>query len=245
MNLCGWLRIMGDVSAERADRNTAAARIHANITTWARPYLGRIAPCRLGEDDVDEAVQHLLSRCALGSARFKGSTEGEAHSWCMRVLANKGRDICREKRRTVSTTRDDDDDNARSFEPAVEADMRSLAISALQEIFGAIQEELPRLHRKQDIDGLMRSVRCHVEARMGASLEEQVLAYAANEIDAVKAKNRVYQYRNRGRKAACEALASLVAQGRYAALDVEDARRLIGCDVRSEQAETSPKKVLS
>lgn len=232
MNLCGWLRIMSDPSVERGDRNSAAARLHSNLSAWAGRYLGRVAPCRLGDDDVDEAVQHLLTRCALGSARFDGSTEGEAHSWCMRVLANKGRDLCREKRRNVSTTRDDDGDGPRSFEPAVEADMRTLAVSALQEIFGAIHEELPRLHRKQDLEGLVRSVRCHVEARMGATVEEQIAAYAASEADATKAKNRVYQYRNRGRKAACEALASLVAQGRYATEDVEDARRLIGCDVR-------------
>lgn len=249
MNLCGWLRIMGDAGAERGDRNTAAARIHSNLSAWAGPYLGRVAPCRLGDDDVDEAVQHLLTRCALGSARFNGGSEGEAHSWCMRVLANKGRDICRDKRRNVSTTRRDDDDTPRSFEPAVDADLQSLAIAALQEIFGALQEELPRLHRKQDLDGLVRSVRCHVEARMGASLEEQVAAYATSETDATKARNRIYQYRNRGRKAACEALTSLVAQGRYAHEDVEDARRLIGCDVagdvRPGVADASSKKVLS
>jgi DNA-directed RNA polymerase specialized sigma24 family protein len=247
MNLCGWLRLVGDTGIAARERNEAATRIRANVMSWARPYLGRAAPCKLGDDDVDETVQHLLTRCALGTSRFNGSSEGEAHSWCMRVVLNKGRDICRERRRNVSTTREDDEGEPRSFEPAVEADLRPLAIESLQEIFAAIQDELPRLHRKQDIEGLVRSVRCHVEARMGASLEEQVTEYGGDvpegegEKALVRARNRVYQYRKRGREAACEALSSLVAQGRYAPEDVDDARRLIGCDVQVSR----PEKVLS
>lgn len=241
MNLCGWLVMVSDPGLARRERNDIATRIHSTVGTWAKPYLFRVAPCRLGEDDVDEAVQHLLMRCTLGSSRFKGTTEGEAHSWCMRVLANKGRDICRSKRRLVPGTldaSDDDDDRPRVAEPSVDPDQSAMAMRALSAIFEAIAAELPRLHRKQDVEGIVRSVRVHVEARMGATIEEQCATYGEGEPMSTKVQNRVYQYRNRGRRAACEALSSLVAQGRFAPEDVEDARRLLGCDVGGDVSET-------
>lgn len=233
MNLCAWLTMASEPGISARERNDVATRIHANVGTWAKPYLFRVAPCRLGEDDVDEAVQHLLMRCTLGSSRFKGTSEGEAHAWCMRVLANKGRDLCRRRRRLVTGTldADDDDERARVAEPAVDPDQSAMAMRALSSIFEAIAAELPRLHRKQDVEGIVRSVRVHVEARMGATIEEQCATYGEGEPMSTKVQNRIYQYRNRGRRAACEALSSLVAQGRFAPEDVEDARRLLGCDV--------------
>ncbi|MBX3227336.1 MAG: hypothetical protein KIT84_34630 [Labilithrix sp.] len=251
MQLAAWLTMVSDPGLAARERNGVFARIHATVNGWAKPYLFRVAPCRLGEDDVDEAVQHLLTRCALGSARFKGKTEGEAHAWCMRVLANKGRDICRARRRLVTgqlDAGDDDDDRPRVAEPSVDPDNTALAVRAIEAVFAAIHAELPRLHRKQDVDGIVRSVRVHVEARMGATIEEQCATYAADEAPpgqapSTKAQNRVYQYRNRGRKAACEALSSLVAQGRFAPEDVEEARRLLGCDVADGGATAA--KVLS
>ena len=250
MSLCAWLTMVADPGLRVRERNEVFARVHANVNVWAKPYLFRVAPCRLAEDDVDEAVQHLLTRCALGSARFKGTSEGEAHSWCMRVLANKGRDLCRSKRRLVTgqldAGGDDDDDRPHVREPSVEPDHSALAIRAIEAVFAAIHGELPRLHRKQDVEGIIRSVRVHVEARMGATIEEQCAAYGGEGEDPAKAKvqNRIYQYRNRGRKAACEALSSLVAQGRFAPEDVEDTRRLLGCDVSAGSADIQT-KVLS
>jgi DNA-directed RNA polymerase specialized sigma24 family protein len=248
MNLCAWLMMVSDPALPPRERNGAASRIRSNLNGWARPYLFRVAPCRLGDDDVDEAVQHLLTRCALGASRFKGTSEGEAHSWCMRVLLNKGRDLCREKRRMISTTVDDDDEGRAPREPSVDPDLRGMAMKTIQEVFEAIQLELPRLHRRQDIEGIMRSVRCHLEARLGATIEEQIATYGdgapTTGKEATRAQNRVYQYRNRGRKAACEALSSLVAQGRFAPEDVEDARRLLGCDIGAEEKDKE-KKALS
>jgi DNA-directed RNA polymerase specialized sigma24 family protein len=233
MNLCGWLTMVSDAGLSPRERNDVAARIHATVGAWAKPYLFRVAPCRLGEDDVDEAMQHLLVRCTFGTSRFRGSSEGEAHSWCMRVLANKGRDICRSRRRMIPGMlgeRDEDDRSPRVPEPTTDPDASGIEIRALETILAAIADELPRLHRKQDIEGLLRSVRVHLEARMGATIEEQCEKYGAGESLSTKLQNRIYQYRNRGRKAACEALSALVAQGRFALEDVEDARRLIGCD---------------
>lgn len=234
MNLCAWLTIVADPGVSARERNDVATRIHSTVGSWAKPYLFRVAPCHLNEDDVDEAVQHLLTRCALGTARFKGKSEGEAHSWCMRVLANKGKDICRGKRRLVTSSldsTDDDDDGPHVREPSVEPDGSALAVRAIQSVFDAIHAELPRLHRKQDLEGILRSVRVHVEARMGATLEEQCVTHGEGDTTSTRVQNRIYQYRNRGRKSASEALASLVAQGRFAPDEVEDVRRLLGCDL--------------
>lgn len=239
MNLCAWLMMVSEPGLPARERNDVATRIFTTVGTWARPYLFRVAPCRLGDDDVDEALQHLLMRCTLGSSRFQGRSEGEAHSWCMRVLANKGRDLCRRKRRLVTgmlDASDDEDERPRVAEPSVDPDQSAMAMRTLTAIFEAIAAELPRLHRKQDLEGLLRSVRVHVEARMGATIEEQCATYGDGEPMSTKVQNRIYQYRNRGRKAACEALSSLVAQGRFSPEDVEDARRLLGCEV-SEPAD--------
>jgi len=251
MNLCAWLTMVADPALPPRERNGVFARIHSNVNVWAKPYLFRVAPCRLAEDDVDEAVQHLLTRCALGSSRFKGTSEGEAHSWCMRVLANKSRDLCRSKRRLVTgqldTSGDDDDERPRVREPSVDPDGTALTIRTIEAVFAAIHAELPRLHRKQDVEGIIRSVRVHVEARMGATIEEQCATYGGEGEDpsSTKVQNRIYQYRNRGRKAACEALTSLVAQGRFEIEDVEDARRLLGCDVTGAGSADIQTKVLS
>jgi len=162
MNLCAWLTMVADPALPPRERNGVFARIHSNVNVWAKPYLFRVAPCRLAEDDVDEAVQHLLTRCALGSSRFKGTSEGEAHSWCMRVLANKSRDLCRSKRRLVTgqldTSGDDDDERPRVREPSVDPDGTALTIRTIEAVFAAIHAELPRLHRKQDVEGIIRSV---------------------------------------------------------------------------------------
>ena len=53
----------------------------------------------------------------------------------------------------------------------------------------------------------------------------------------VKARNRVYQYRNRGRKAGCGALTALVGEGRLGPDDIEHAVRILGCDVHHGEPE--------
>jgi hypothetical protein len=163
----------------------------------------------------------------------------------MRVLANKGRDLCRDRRRMrrAADSANDDDESPVDQGPSVEPNLEPLAAAELERLLQAIAGELPRLHRPQDVDGLLRSLRCHLEARLGASIEDQLEAYgfAPDEPSDrrgpesfARARNRVYQYRARGRAAGCEALASLLAQGLFGADDVSDVHRLLGCDVHTQ-----------
>jgi hypothetical protein len=102
-------------------------------------------------------------------------------------------------------------------------------------------------------------LRCHIEARMGAEMDEQIETYgfepdeARSPESAARARQRVYQYRSRGRVAGCEALSSLVAQARFAPEEVAYTQRLLGCDtiraarpgwpsgVRGDEAENMPR----
>src|SRR5205085_11026662 len=111
-------------------------------------------------------------------------------------------------------------------------------------ILEMVEGEIPRLHRVQDAGTLARALRCHVEARLGATIEEQVEVFGWSGADGprdatglTRARNRVYQYRARGRTAACEALGSLAAQGRLGLDDVAHARQFLGCEVRNDTAD--------
>ncbi len=232
------------LSADRvtvAERNNAARLVLGNVRGWVGPFLRRASPCHLDEDDEREVVQHLLTRCCTGSAKFRGNTDGEAHSWCRRVFQNKARDLCRQRRRLALKELEPDSGPAKSERPGL------VIQSEFNRIIEAIVQELTRLHREQDLESLRRSLRCHIEARFGATIEEQIESYGFSQESlqpeaaaaAIKARNRVYQYRKRGRAAGCEALTALVAQGRFTPTDVTDVQRILGCDV---QAPAAPRK---
>lgn len=231
--LATCLLVLGGDGVTSNERNNAARRLLSNIKTWVGRFLRRASPCTLDADDLEETIQHLMIRCATGSSRFRGSTEGEAHAWCMQVLQNKARDLCRSRWRLKRA------DSESDFDQPDSASLESLSVSELNRVIEAIVRELPRLHRRQDVEGLVRSLRCHIEARLGATMEEQMEVYGfaaepgagRSPETAAKARDRVYQYRKRGRAAGCEALSALVAQGHFAAADVTDVRRLLGCDV--------------
>lgn len=238
MNLCGWLQVLAAEGTPRG-RNEAAAQVRAQVTAWAGGYVRKHAPCSIDDDDVSEALQHLLVRCATGTSRFRGETEGEAHAYCMRVLTNKARDLCRARRRFRSRTRtnDEGDDTEIELVGDTEVALDEMALRDLAEVFQLVEQAITRLHRAKDAPGLVVSLRCHVDARLGATLEEQLETHGYLEGEArdphtfTKARNRVYQYRNRGRKAGCAALRALVAEGRLGPDDVEHAVRILGCDV--------------
>lgn len=244
MQLASWLRILAADGGAR-ERNDAAQRVLSLVGAWAPGYVKKNAPCSLDDDDAGEALQHLLTRCALGKSRFRGETEGEAHAYCMRVLLNKARDICRAKRRMRSLTRQSDDGDGEEIEIVGDTDI-ALDEVALREIANTlelVEQILHRLHRAKDVPGLVTSLRCHVDARLGATLEEQLetFGYADGEPRTketfVKARNRVYQYRNRGRKAGSAALEALIGEGRLHEADVEHVRRILVGDpeVRAEK----------
>lgn len=245
MQLASWLRILAADDAARA-RNEAAGKVLGLVGAWAPGYVKKHAPCSLDDDDAAEALQHLLTRCSLGKARFRGESEGEAHAWCMRILLNKARDLCRAKRRTRSLVRGGDGEDGEEIEIIGDTEV-ALDEHALREIattLEMVEQVLHRLHRAKDVPGLITSLRCHVEARLGATLEEQLETFGYAEGEArtketfVKARNRVYQYRNRGRKAGLAGLDALMAEGRLDAVDVEHVRRILegGGEGRPERA---------
>ncbi len=223
------------------DRNEAAAHVLTLLRGWAPAYVRRAAPCPLDEDDIEEAIQHLLAQSATGSSRFRQRTEGEAHAWCMRVLLNKSRDLCRLRRSLDRQGETEDADSERgSRQIPVAPDHEDLAVRELIGILEAIEGELMYLHREKDVPTVARSLRCYVESRLGASIDEQVAALGdelGTSSGLVRARNRIYQHRARGRAAGCEALRSLVARGRFTAEDVEPARRFLGCEGATVEAD--------
>lgn len=251
MNLCGWLRVLAAEGTSRG-RNEAAAQVRSQVAAWAGGYVRRHAPCSIDDDDVSEALQHLLMRCATGTSRFRGETEGEAHAYCMRIMTNKARDLCRAKRRfrSLTQTNDDGDDTEMELVGDTEVALDEMALRDIAEVFQLVEQAIVRLHRAKDAPGLVLSLRCHVDARLGATLEDQLDTHGYLEGEArdaetfVKARNRVYQYRNRGRKAGCAALTALVGEGRLGADDIEHAVRILGCDVPGNDHE-KPKEALS
>ncbi len=234
MNLCTDLLVLAGDALAPAERNAAAARLMDRLRSWVPPYLRRTSPCALDAAEVDDVIQHLMTKSTLGTSRFRGASEGEAYKWCMRVSGNKARDLCRARKRLL---RSDPEPEIEKVAP-VAPDLEALAAGELERVLAALVAELGRLHRPQDLAGLERSLRCHVEARLGASIDEQLEAYGFASPDeprapdaVARARNRVYKYRERGRVAGCEALAALVAQGRFDDDDVADARQLLGCDL--------------
>src|SRR5207247_10471667 len=94
-----------------------------------------------------------------------------------------------------------------------------------------------------------RAFACHLEARVGAAdIEEQIERYGydapsadepRDEVGRVRARNRVYQYRKRGREAGCRALAILAKEGTWGAEEARAIARCLGC--KGEEAEAPPR----
>jgi len=64
VNLCGWLRILTAEGTPQG-RNEAASQVRTQVAAWASGYVRRHAPCSVDDDDVSEALQHLLMRYTL------------------------------------------------------------------------------------------------------------------------------------------------------------------------------------
>jgi DNA-directed RNA polymerase specialized sigma24 family protein len=235
--LSGWLRLLAGHEAKPHERNAAVSQLLAGVRLWAPAYLRRVAASNLNDADVEDVIQHLLCQSSVGSSRFNGKSEGEAFVWCTTVMRNKARDICRNRKKYAPRPKAvaGGDGNDPRLEQPVDPDLTSLVASELVRMLETIEAELLRLHRLGSVSGVLRSVRCHLEHRLGATMEEQLerYGYGATEkrtpANATKARQRVYQYRQRGRRAACEALAALVSQARVSQDDVDAARALLDC----------------
>jgi DNA-directed RNA polymerase specialized sigma24 family protein len=252
MTVSVWLTLLAAEGSSARERNDAATKLHGAVSSWAGGYLRTQAPCPMSDDDVDEATQHLLMRAATGTSRFRGASDAEARAWCIRVLVNKARDVCRQRRRYRSTTSVGPSGEESLPEPAVEPSLGETAARQTGDILRSLEVTLPRLHRARDVVGIVASFRCFLQFRLGATIEEQIEAFAQTEVDPdataadpagerVRARNRVYQYRARGRKAACEALAALFTEQGYTVDDLSEVARVLGCGaaVRSERSVAS------
>lgn len=232
--LCGWLIVLaadddGSARSRRA-RDEACAAVYRALGAWV-PALVRRAPCRLSDDDAMDILQHVVDKAALGTARFRGQSEGEARQWVKRIVANKAIDLCR-REASAPPSREPHRELAVAPEEKVDA-------AAVRAAFDAIEETLAVTHRRNDAETLVRAFRCHMEARLGgATIDEQIESYGftgehadatRDEAERLKARNRVYQYRKRGREAGCAALAALAARGRYGEDDARAVGSLLGC----------------
>jgi DNA-directed RNA polymerase specialized sigma24 family protein len=230
MTLCACLMILASLETPPRERNAAAARLYVLLGDWVPRLVKGMAPCRLSDDDAMDVLQHVVDKACLGGARFRGTSEGEAHSWVKRIVANKSIDLCRARRGLTS----DEAELERIPDTHDVADPGPLK-AAVEEI----REALARFHRPNDAKTLARAFECHLEARVGAAdIDEQIERYgydgahageARDEAGKVRARNRVYQYRKRGREAGCRALRSLADSGRYGAEEAREIARFLGC----------------
>lgn len=230
MNLSACLMHLASLDTPPRERNEAARRLYVLLGDWVPRLVKGMAPCRLSDDDAMDVLQHVVDKACLGGARFRGTTEGEAHAWVKRVVANKSIDLCR-ARRGITNDETEIERVPDSHDVADPGPLRA----AVEEI----REALGRLHRPNDARTLARAFECHLEARVGAAdIDDQIERYGyeganaaepRDEAGKVRARNRVYQYRKRGREAGCRALRVLAESGKYGAEEAREIARFLGC----------------
>jgi hypothetical protein len=214
--------ILAAPGASAFDRNQAAARVYQNLSGWVGGFL-RNKGFHLGEDDREDILQHVLLRASTGTARFRGMSEGEAHGWCRRVVYNKAVDLVTITNREKSTDHGDVGANLEAQKPAgASASEVQRASEEIQALIVKLEETIIRTSRKADAPGILQLFRVHVDARLGATLEQQIERWAftgdnagndGTEVAWVRARNRIYQWRKRGREAAYRAIKALAAAG--------------------------------
>lgn len=249
MNLAGFLMVLAAEGASPSERNRAAARVHENITTWIGGFL-RGKGFALDEDDKDDIVQHVLFRASTGTARFRGESEGEAHAWCRKVAYNKAVDIVNMKKREIVEAPADSSRPQSIERTAGDLGEESGAVRGeaerVRELVARIEDTIRRTSRKNDTPSLILSFRCHVDARLGDSIEAQIEKYGFGEGFAgeprdhdgvLRARNRVYQWRKRGREAGCKALGALRSGGLDDDAGLGLMARFLGC----KDHETAPR----
>jgi DNA-directed RNA polymerase specialized sigma24 family protein len=246
MTLCACLMLLAALDTPTRERNDAARRLYTLLGDWVPRLVKGIAPCRLSDDDAMDVLSHVLDKACLGGARFRGTTEGEAHAWVKRIVANKSIDLCRARRGMTS----DEGELERIPDSHDVADPGPLR-AAVEEV----REALGRMHRPNDAKTLARAFECHLEARVGAAdIDDQIERYGydgphatepRDEASKLRARNRVYQYRKRGREAGCRALRSLAESGRYGAEEAREIARFLGCKAGDDDDGQGKKEAVS
>jgi hypothetical protein len=208
--LVACLRTLARDSADPAERETAARTLLVHLKQWAaadalrrNTYLRRTASDGGLATLLEDAVQHVAVAACTGAARFRGSTPGEAVTWCRKVLDNHLRSELRRQSRRDSVTR------ALGPSEAAAPSTRDRTLT-LQEFDNSVLEYLRRTRRPKDAATLYRSVCCYFEHLAGVPLHAQVERWAdAADSNAVeRARNRIYRYHHRGRRVLAELLSS-------------------------------------
>jgi len=207
-------------------RREALRQLYDEVEGWGwRRLRARMpgVPAAVFED----ATQKLALKACLGTTRFAGDTEAAAKAWAYAILRNHTLDWFRRERRLEALPEEPmpPPRPALDHQPAVD--------------FGAllarVDAALPRLHRARDLETVRQNIHCYLEHRvLGRSLDEQLSRWAPAEEETEeatrRARDRVYQYRRRGRTAACRASLGLLESGEIGAEEALLLDRLLGCE---------------
>lgn len=194
-----------------------------------------LTPRKLSPDVIEDAIQKVLFKASMGTARFRGSTPGEAWNWCARIAGNEVRDYFKKIRPTES------------LEPATTKPRRPEAVGespmADERALGRLLQRLYR-HLEQTRSGELAAdqARVLIEQRLGASIDEQVQKWVfrdGHEERTPEAKKkaaaRIYQWRKRGRDAALAAVEELASAGALDEFEAQLMRDALGVGRRARQ----------
>ncbi len=227
MDLLPELQVLANDEADPASRERAARALYARLRQMGPGMILRVRP-HTPHHIIDEAIQKVVIKASLGTARFRGDDERAARAWCNKILQHYVVDYFRRRRRQVDEDKAPVPATAREQDPFVERDLRTL--------LERLHEAITRLTRPRDLETVMHNVRVHLEARvLGADIDTQIERWAKPEdpedtTELRRARDRVYQYRRRGKVAACRALAALEESGEVTAEEGDLLQRILGCD---------------
>ena len=239
-SLLALLVTAGDATRTPSDRKASGGHIALQLRGWAGGFLGRrfgndLAKLDDTADDlVLDAITHVVVQATVGTAPFRGTSEGEAYKWCQTLLTNfvtdRQRSLAGRRRKGWPTG------EIEKFAPGGETVLPDPWF--LQSVLDAANAVIARKTRAQDLDGALRNVRVHLEALRGDAIEEQLERYGfVGRFDAeprqrgttawLRARDRVYKYRGRGRDALAFALDTLELEGTFASDELLTLRRCL------------------
>jgi DNA-directed RNA polymerase specialized sigma24 family protein len=213
--LLAALRTLADDRTCEAKREAAARDLLTQLRVLSRCWVGRRLARGQGDPktwiDLGDVVQHVALVASTGSCRFRGDHPGQAVAWCLRIFDNHLAGQLRRGRR--ETEHDMSERSDGSLRPAPGDGDPSPAASAdvLAQLRVEALRHLQRTRRAAVVDGLYRAVCCYLDHVNGASTRSQIERWAANGQDASadgrrRARDRLYQYRLRGKQIVAELL---------------------------------------
>ena len=227
MAVLPYLEVLADDDATWEAREQAARGLYETLRHFGPGLVRRLRP-HTPDHVIEEAIHKVVIKAALGTSRFRGTDERAARSWCNKILQHYVIDYFRARRRVVDGEHLPTPATAREADPVVARDLATL--------LDLLHTALLRLTRERDRPTVLHNVKIHLEARvLGAEIDEQIERWARPEDPADptalrRARDRVYQYRRRGKVAACRAAAALEEAGEVTSEEAQLLRRILGCD---------------